>query len=215
MSVDDFQRALCDMTLDPVLAGAVRRAGAPALSAYALTPREQDRLTATARQPGMSLTCSLARANRFAPIAEAFPLTCSLLKPVLRELLDELWSVQRPDSYQLSGEIDAFADHLRRKLSQHQFPSSYVAEVFDYECAVWTLIQPLMRGERTVPAQQPQSAQMVTVRFAHDPTLLLSLLERDEVPPAGLPAGNYAVQLTLGSDGLEMFVRRTDSDAAV
>src|SRR3954468_23458832 len=149
MSILDFQRALCDMTLDPVLTGGVLRDGASALSGYALTPREQGRLAAIARQRGMSLTCSLARANRFAPIADAFPLTCSLLKPILRALLDELWRIERPGSYQLSGEVDAFARHIEHKLAAGALDQPYAGEVFRYERAVWSLIQPLITAGLT------------------------------------------------------------------
>src|SRR5689334_7263123 len=109
MSLHEFQRALCDMTLDPVFAASVLRKGAPALKGYTLNGVEQDRLVAVVSQRGMSVNCTLARANRFAPIADAFPLTCSLLKPQLRGLLDELWNVHRPGDYQLAGEAAAFA----------------------------------------------------------------------------------------------------------
>src|SRR3954462_5429563 len=137
MSILDFQRALCDMTLDPVLTGGVLRGGASALSGYALTPREQRRLAAIARQRGMSLTCTLARANRFAPIADAFPLTCSLLKPHLRQLLDEFWALHQPDHYQLAGEPDAFVRFLQEKMSRGELDYAYAEEVFRYECAAW------------------------------------------------------------------------------
>ena len=75
-----------------------------------------------ARQPGMDLNCTLARGNRFAPIVEMFPLTCELLKPRLRELLDELWSGHRPDNYQLAGEDEVFADFLERKIERGELP---------------------------------------------------------------------------------------------
>src|SRR5262245_35186635 len=104
MALGHFQRALSDMALDARVAAAVRKDGAAALSAYPLTALEQERLVHVARQPGMDLTCTLARLNRFGPIVEFFPLICELLKPGLRELVDELWSVHRPTNYQLAGE---------------------------------------------------------------------------------------------------------------
>ena len=58
------------MTLDPVLAASVLRRGADALSGYTLTSIEQERLIAVVHQRGMSVNCTLARANRFAPIAD-------------------------------------------------------------------------------------------------------------------------------------------------
>jgi hypothetical protein len=120
MSLRDFQRALSDMTLDTRMTTAVRGSGTPALSGYDLTTLEQQRLVAVARQPGMDLNCTLARGNRFGPIVEMFPLTCELLKPWLRELLDELWSRHRPSNYQLAGEEDAFAGFLEEKIGSRE-----------------------------------------------------------------------------------------------
>jgi hypothetical protein len=203
MSVADFQRALCDMTLNPALAAAVLRTGESVLSNYALTHLERVRLIAVVQQAGMSVNCTLARANRFAPIADAFPLTCSLLKPRLRSLLDELWSTHRPGGYQLTGEVNAFSAFLNQKLSQGSLDHPYAEEVFRYECAAWTLIQTLnlSKSSRTDDAE---AEQCVTVRFAHDPHLLVPSLERDHVPPPDLPAGDYPVRLTLRGDVLEV-----------
>jgi len=143
MSLRNFQRALSDMTLDPRLTAAVRRSGVPALSDYELTPLEQQRLVDVARQPGMDLTCTLARGNRFAPIVEMFPLTCELLKPWLRELLDELWSRHRPDNYQLAGEEDAFGRFLEEKIAGRELTHPYAEEVFRYESACLDLARSL------------------------------------------------------------------------
>jgi hypothetical protein len=89
MAIRDFQRALADMTLDARLAAAVRDRGAGALDGYALTERERHRLMTVSRQDGMSVNCSLARANRFGSIHDAFAMTCPLHSQ-LRDLLDRL-----------------------------------------------------------------------------------------------------------------------------
>ena len=183
MSLHEFQRALCDMTLDVTFAASVLRKGAPALKGYSLTGIEQDRLFAVVSQRGMSVNCTLARANRFAPIADAFPLTCSLLKPHLRGLLDELWSVHRPGNYQLAGEAGAFAFFLEEKLSRGRFDQEYAAEVFRYECAAWDLIQSLPRFV-SAAALKDTTGQSATVRFTHDPRILVTCLERDQPRPA-------------------------------
>ncbi|HXS97109.1 MAG TPA: hypothetical protein VN736_21080 [Candidatus Limnocylindrales bacterium] len=195
MSLQEFQRALCDMTLNPVFAAAVLRKGAPALSGYRLSGVEAGRLLAVVSQRGMSVNCTLARANRFAPIADAFPLTCSLLKPHLRGLLDELWSVHRPGNYQLTGEAGAFAQFLDAKLSSGELDVEYAAEVFRYESKAWDLIQTL---------RSSVCGHSAIVHFTHDPSVLIKCLERDELPPAGLPAGAFAVRLTLNGDTLEV-----------
>ena len=130
------------MTLNPAFAASVLRRGTPTLSGYVLTPIEQVRLAAVARQRGMSVNCTLARANRFAPIADAFPLTCSLLKPLLRPLLYELWSlhpritINWPEKQRVRG-IPPAEDLTRRS----EYP--YAEEVFRYERAAWRLIQTL------------------------------------------------------------------------
>jgi hypothetical protein len=145
MSLVDFQRALCDMTLNPAFAASILRSGISSLSGYQLSPTEQHRLTAIVRQPGMSLNCALARANRFTLIVEAFPLTCSLIKPLLRHLLDELWSLHRPSNYQLGEEVEAFAEFLQQKISRGELDHPYAEEVFCYECAAWELFQIVAR----------------------------------------------------------------------
>jgi hypothetical protein len=203
MSLLEFQRALCDMTLDPVFAASVLRRGISSLAGYELSAMEQGRLVAVVRQPGMSVNCTLARANRFAPIADAFPLTCSLLKPQLRRLLNELWGFHRPGNYQLEGEADAFARFLQEKMSRGELDHAYAEEVFRYERAAWELIQTLRRS-MLEPERDSKAEKSATVRFSHDPRILVPCLERDEAPPADLPAGDYLVRLTLRGDTLEV-----------
>lgn len=203
MSLAEFQRALCDMTLDPLFATSVVRSGSSSLAAYQLSDREKGRLVDVVRQPGMSVNCTLARANRFAPIADAFPLTCSLFKPQLRGLLDELWSIHRPGNYQLAGEADAFARFLEEKISRGELDYAYAEEVFRYESAAWELIQTL-RSSMLDPEPESKGEKCATVRFRHDPRILVPCLERDEAPPAELPTGNYLVRLTLRGDTLDV-----------
>ena len=203
MSLIEFQRALCDMTLDPVFAASVLKRGIPSLAGYELSAIEQGRLVAVVRQPGMSVNCTLARANRFAPIADAFPLTCSLLKPHLRQLLDEFWALHQPDHYQLAGEPDAFVRFLQEKMSRGELDYAYAEEVFRYECAAWELTQTL-RSSMLEPERASNVEKSATVRFRHDPSILVPSLERDKAPPVDLPAGDYLVRLTLLGDTLEV-----------
>ena len=201
MALSDFQRALSEMTIHPGLAARERGEGDPALADYDLSPRERTRLVAVARHPGMDLNCTLARGNRFGPIMDVLPLTCTLLTPWLRELLDELWRVNRPNNYQLSGEEDAFAGFLQAKLASGEFSHPYLAEILDYEIACWALVQSLRHTpvEDSAPAD---AAPFRLVRFAHDPAKLLPPLKTGGLPPAGLPAGDYPVRVTLRGDTL-------------
>lgn len=185
----DFQRALADMTLDARLAAAVRTRGADALAGYALSDRERRRLEAVARQDGMSLNCSLARANRFGSIHDAFPMSCVLLGGRLRGVLDELWSGRRPDNYQLAGEEAAFAACVEGKIARGELAVEYLEEVFPYEQACWELAMQLRRGAAAALGR--------AVRFHHDPRALLEALSRLQPPPPGLPVCDHDVTIRL------------------
>lgn len=202
MSLRDFQRALSDMTLDTRMTTAVRKSGPPALIDYELTALEKQRLVDVARQQGMDLNCSLARGNRFVPIVEMFPLTCELLKPWLRELLDELWSRHRPDNYQLAGEEDAFARFIEEKIDRGELACAYAEEVFRYESACLDLAKSLRYvaiGDSPVRSEHSRLAY-----FSHDPRILLRALERHETPPPDIPEGDYPVRITLHGDALDV-----------
>lgn len=200
MGIVDFQRALADMTLDFQLAAAVRARGASALNGYELTQREGLRLAAVARQPGMALSCTLARANRFAAIHDIFPMTCVLLEPELKSLLDELWSAHRPHNYQLSGEETAFAKFVEDQIADGKLRQvEYLQEIFCYEKACWELAMEF-RDRQT----DSWSAAFRIVRFEHDPGPLFEALSRYEAPPPGVPAaGSFEVRIQFAGGELE------------
>jgi hypothetical protein len=203
MSLKDFQRALSDMTLDMRMAMAVRKSGSPALTDYELTALEQERLLDVARQPGMDLNCTLARGNRLTAIVGMFPLTCELLKPWLRELLDELWSCHRPDNYQLAGEEDAFASFMDGKIGRGELAHPYAEEIFRYESACLGLA----RSVRYVAFDGPPlegSKHFRIAHFRHDPQILLRALENHQPPPLDIPEGDYPVRITLRGDALDV-----------
>jgi hypothetical protein len=202
MPLRDFQRALSDMTLDTRIAAEVRKDGRLALSDYNLTSLEQQRLVDVARQPGMDLNCTLSRGNRFAPIVEMFPLTCELLKPQLRELLDEFWSRHRPNNYQLGGEDDAFARFLQGKIARRELTHVYAEEVFQYESACVELAKSL-RYVAADDCSVQGSEHFRLAHFRHDPRILLRALERQETP-LDIPEGDYPVRITLRGDALDV-----------
>ena len=191
MGIVDFQRALADMTLDFHLAAAVRARGVGALEGYDLTQREGLRLESVARQPGMALNCTLARANRFAAIHDIFPMTCVLLEPQLKGLLDELWSVHRPDNYQLAGEEAAFGRFIEDRIARGEMRQvEYLAEIFQYEKACWELAMEFRYRET---GSLHEAFRVVT--FGHDPGPLFEALGRYEAPPTGILAGSYQVRV--------------------
>jgi hypothetical protein len=191
------------MTLDTELTVAVRRDGIAALTEYDLTALEQQRLVDVSRQPGMALNCTLARSNRFGPLVDMFPLTCELLKPWLRELVDELWSRHRPNNYQLVGEDDAFAAFLEEKIERGELAYPYAVEVFRYETACLHLARSL-RYVSAVASPAPGSEPFRRVHFRHDPRILIRALERRQRPPENLPEGDYPVRITLRGDALDV-----------
>lgn len=199
MALTDFQRALADMTLDPRLAATVRQRGTEALKAYELTEREQRRLQTVACQPGMSLTCSLARANRFGPIHDAFPMTCVLLEPQLKGLLDELWHRHRPDNYQLSSEERAFVEFLEGRMASGELDVEYLEDVFRYETTCWKLAMDLRYRDLA-----SVEGKTWVVHFCHSPSALLDALGRLEAPPTGLPLGDYEVRIHLVNGELKL-----------
>lgn len=190
MSLADFQRALADMTLDAGLAVEVRSRGSSALAGYALTETEGRRLQAVAQQDGMSLNCSLARANRFTSIHDAFSMTCLLLGPQLRSVLDQLWSARRPGNYQLTGEEMVFADIVEAAVTCHLLSVEYLGEILRYERACWEMAMEL----RLKDASQMEGQSRKT-RFEHDPGVLIDALSKNELPPSGLPRCEFEVTI--------------------
>ena len=195
MSLDAFQRAAVELTLDYRRARAVRDGDTTGLDAYALTERERARLVAITRQPTMSVHCSLSRGNRVEIIAGVFPMTCFLLDAVFGELLDELWRDYRPSNYQLRGEEMAFAQLVRAKLQRGELAGPYLAEVLAYECLCWEL---------TGRAGFSGDAAEAVMVFDHCPNDLLPPLSRLSEPPAGLLPGRYPAKVRLVNDLFEV-----------
>lgn len=193
------------MTIEPHLAATVRRQGADALTAFDLTEREKIRLVAVSRQPGMDLNCTLARGNRFAPIYDAYPMTCTLLGTQLRAVLDELWSSARPTNYQLSGEIDAFAELLNARLIDLEIANPYLPDILNYEAVCWELGQSLRHARPSIAVSRK------SVMFRYDPGALLPALEAGRIPVQGLPQGHFPVSIILRGDELIVVPEAFDS----
>ena len=198
MSLRGFQQAAVDLTLTPESFRALRRGECALLDPYNLNERERNRLLEIARQPGMAMNCSLARGNRLEVIVGAFPKTCTLLKPWLPRLLDELWEQRKPDNYQLIGEEDAFAAFIAHKVSQGDLAVEYLAEIFNYELACYDL------ARRFEACADADSVFEAIIEFRHAPDELLGPLTRHVVPPSGLPSGVFPARLRLSERGLEV-----------
>ena len=116
-------------------------------------------------------------------------MTCVLLRPVLRPLVDELWQQHRPTNYQLSGEETAFVAIVTRKIAAGELVIEYLEEIFAYEMKCLELVQ----QKRT----DPDAEATAIVEFQHTPDDLLPPLSQLESPPAGLRAGSYSARVRL------------------
>ena len=196
MSLLMFQRALVELTLTPLKARSLRRGDQSILAGFELTGLERDRLEAVVHQRGMSVSCSLSRGNRLEMIFQSFPMTCVLLKPILRELVDELWIDIQPSNYQLAGEDAVFASLLTRKLAENNLSIPYLEEIFAYELACMELTH-----QARNPARNQTAANAgVIVDFQHSPDDLLPPLSQLTAPASGLPEGNYRARVRLIDD---------------
>jgi hypothetical protein len=198
MSLKGFQQAVVDLTLSPKSIRALRRGESGLLDQYDLNERERNRLVEISRQPGMAMNCSLARGNRLELIVAAFPMSCTLLKPLLPGLLDELWEQHNPDNYQLFGEENEFGTFIARKISQGELCVEYLSEIFAYEIACRDL------AIRQETGRGPNIGLEAIVEFQHSPDELLPPLSRLVAPPSGLRSGAFPARVRLSESGLEL-----------
>jgi hypothetical protein len=215
MSLAGFQQALTAMTLDAALAGRVRQQGAAALGVWPLTPRELRRLAAMAQQPGMELNCTLARGNRFATVHDAFAMSCALLGPALRGVLDALWSSQQPSGVQLVGDVERFAAVAMSHVRMLPKPRlrACLRDLLAYEQAAYKLAAAVRHHA------QPELARptAVWVDFEVDPQPLFAALRAFEPAPTVLVRAAHRVRLALVDGALETTifeVQRSTADSA-
>ena len=198
MSLQAFQQAIVDLTLAPRRVRRLLQGDLSVLEKYDLTERERKRILFAVAQPGMELNCTIARGNRFEPVAELFPMTCTLLKPVLRELLDEIWEDAPPTNYQFAGEDEAFIKAVRLKIASGELAIEYLDEIFSYETSCAEL------ARRMGVVTDPNDVGEAILEFQHSPDLLLPPLSEYKLPPAGLPTGKYRAQLILRGEQFEV-----------
>jgi hypothetical protein len=92
-----------------------------------------------------------------------------MVKPLLRPLLDERWSITAPGTLQLAGEADAFSEFLQQKLSRGEFNGPYVEEIVRHECAAWEVIHMPRRSmpDSKRPRRREVRGSPVQSRSAH------------------------------------------------
>ena len=160
----------------------------------------------------MELNCTLARGNRFAAVHDAFAMTCALLGPALRGVLDSLWSSQRPSGVQLAGDAERFAAVALAQAAD--LPSaqlrSYLRDVLAYEQQAYEL--GLSVRHMADPDQASSAPRWLD--FEHDPQALFQALQRFERPPADLPRVPHKVRLRLVDGELETAIFEVTARAA-
>jgi hypothetical protein len=131
-----YQEAFSRMVLEPGLCSRARTEGEAAFAAYDLDAVERARLVHIARQPGMRITCILARANRLSSLVGALPRTCELLEPELRGLLDRYWGASPMASLQALPAGLAFAEFLRGEIEHGRVKARHALGVLRGEVAL-------------------------------------------------------------------------------
>jgi len=190
MSLPDFQRALSDLVMSPILRAQVAEDASAGLAAYDLSDREHRRLVALARDPGLRTGTLIHRASRLAMLSNTIPRTCRALGPrALKELVHAYWSENPPQSMLYVQEATRFADYVRARLAAGTFEHPFLREMLDTELAILTLAKE--GGERVIP-------------FRHDPDAVLQRLDAGQ-PLDGLEEGEFYLQITaLGSGKVAM-----------
>jgi hypothetical protein len=111
----DFQQALADMVASPQLCQVVRRKPDTLGQRYSLSTLEYRRLVEMVNSPGMSVNCTLYRANRFAPLVLNLPELTRALGSELRSLLDEYWQAHPHTDVNFLIECERFCKFLVTK----------------------------------------------------------------------------------------------------
>jgi hypothetical protein len=175
VSVADFQRALSALIASPRLCLQLRAGEEGVLAAYELSERERRRLETVVRQPGMSVSCSIYRANRLTAVASGLPFTCLLLGDGLAPLLDRFWDGEQGDM-QFGPEVERFGRFLEAELAL--LPGPYLEEVLAFELA----LNALRNRDGTA-----------RVHFGHDPRAVLGALAEGRIPAAVESVGHDVV----------------------
>jgi len=202
MTLAAYQAAFARMVLSPALCVQARTEGPAALAGFELTTAECARLLHIANQPGMRITCILARANRLSALVGALPLSCELLKPQLGALVDRYWDAHPMADLQSLTAGLAFAQYLADELQAGRIAVPFAAEVLRYERA-WLELQ---LSTHTTASPAGGHAALRELAFGFDPTPLLEALGAGQ-PVPDMPQGRPStVVLDFRSDPPQTFV---------
>ena len=216
MTMEAFQRAMCDLVASPELCLALVQAPEEVLGRYDLSERDRRRLVEVVQQPGMFVNCSLYRANRLSPIYNLVPHTCFLLGDALVDEASEFWQGFRETRLQFHDEVKAFGKFLRRRLELGLLQNPMLAEVLEYELALNEFrytprLEVLARLELNGASESKPVQLHPLVRiilFRHEPKRLLEFLDERRPPPYDLADGEF--WLLLDGKGEEVETKLID-----
>jgi hypothetical protein len=218
MTMEAFQRAMCDLIASPDLCIALIQSPDEVLGRYDLSERDRKRLVEVVQQPGMLVNCSLYRANRLSPIYNLVPHTCFLLGNALLDEATEFWKDFSETRLQFHDEVKQFGDFLRRRLETSSLQNPMLAEVIDYELALnefryTSRLEVLARLElHTTIAGESKGVRLHplirVLLFRHEPRRLLEFLEERRPPPYDLAEGEF--WLLLDGKGEEVEIKLID-----
>jgi hypothetical protein len=202
MTMEAFQRAMCDLIASPDLCIALVESPEEVLGRYDLSERDRKRLMEVVQQPGMLVNCSLYRANRLSPIYNLLPHTCFLLGHALLEEATEFWKDFKETRLQFHEEVKRFGDFLRRRVEMGFLQNRMLVEVLEYELALnefrYTPRLDVLARLETVASESKRVQLHPLIRvllMRHEPRRLLEFLDERRPPPYDLAEGEFWVLL--------------------
>ncbi len=201
MTMQGFQKAMCDLVASPDLCGQLAQSPEKVLARYDLSDRDRRRLVEVVQQPGMVVNCSLYRANRLTLIYNLLPHTCFLLGDTLMNEATEFWKSFEETRLQFDEEVERFGDFLRHRIELGVQRNPILAEVLEYELAVnkfrFTARLEVLAGLESAKAVACKS-NLISLHplirvllFRHEPGRLLELLSEQRSPPYELTQGEF------------------------
>jgi hypothetical protein len=218
MSLLGFQRALSELAASPKKCQGLQLHSERVLQRYDLSHREQQRIMCVAKQRGMETHCGIYRANRITPLYTLLRLTCLALGDDLKRVALEFWAANENADLQFGREVSRFAAFLRDGIRDGKIENPFVEEILDFELATHALrcvprkqlATELRHATRTGGRLLLQLHPLIrVVRFRHDPTVLLRLLNAMSPLPFELAEENAYV--LLDATGEDLLVKRVAS----
>jgi hypothetical protein len=213
MSMDGFQKAMCDLVASPDLCVTLVESPDEVFKRYDLSDRDRRRLLAVVQQPGMEVNCALYRVNRLSPIYSLMPHTCFLLGDRLISEAIKFWESFDETRLQLNEEAERFGTFLLDRIEHSPNRNPLLADVIRYELILNEFrftqrAEVLSRLQRDAVAANRSDRiglhPLIRVLLLHeDPKPLLRFLEDRQPLPYELAEGEFWLLLDAKAEELE------------